>query len=81
MGTSNSSIKNEAQYEALIERGYSKEKSARIANTPDAGVKGGKAKDYEDRTKSDLYQQAKKVGIPGRSKMTKSELINALRNN
>lgn len=81
MGTSNSRLKNEAQYEALREKGYSKEKSARIANTPDAGVKGGKAKDYEDRTRSDLYNQAKKVGITGRSKMSKSELIKALRNN
>ncbi len=81
MATSGKRIKNEAQFEALIEKGYSKQKSARIANTPDAGEKGGKAKDYEDRTKSDLYQQAKKIGIPGRSKMDKSELINALRNN
>jgi hypothetical protein len=32
----------------LREKEYSKEKFARIANTPDAGVKGGKAKDYED---------------------------------
>lgn len=81
MGTSNSRLKNEAQYEVLREKGYSKEKSARIANTPNAGVKGGKAKDYEDRTRSDLYNQAKKVGITGRSKMSKSELIKALRNN
>ncbi|CAM4177912.1 Rho termination factor N-terminal domain-containing protein [Gillisia hiemivivida] len=81
MGTSNSRIKNEAQYEALRAKGYSEEMSARIANTPDAGEKGGKAKDYEDRTKSELYSQAKKVGIPGRSKMSKSELINTLRNN
>lgn len=81
MGTSNSRIKNEAQYETLRDKGYSKEKSARIANTPDAGIKGGKAIDYEDRTKTDLYNQAKKVGISGRSKMTKSELIYALRHN
>ena len=81
MGTSRSRIKNEAQYEALLDKGYSKEKSARIANTPDAGVKGGKAKDYEDRTKAEIYAQAKKVGIQGRSKMSKSELIHALRNN
>jgi len=81
MGTSNSRIKNEAQYEALRDKGYSKEKSARIANTSDAGVKGGKAKDYEDRTKAEIYSQAKKVGISGRSKMSKSELIQALRNN
>ena len=75
------SVKNEEQYEALRDQGYSKEKSARIANTPDAGEKGGKAEKYEDRTKEDLYQQAKKVGIDGRSKMNKKELIKALRNN
>jgi len=75
------SVKNEEQYEALRDQGYSKEKSARIANTPDAGKKGGKADKYEDRTKEDLYQQAKKVGIDGRSKMSKKELIKALRNN
>lgn len=74
-------IKNQDQYEALREQGYSKEKSARIANTEDSGEKGGVAKKYEDRTKEDLYQQAKKVGIEGRSKMTKTELIKALRNN
>ena len=36
-------IKNEDQYEALRDKGYSKEKAARIANTPNAGKKGGKA--------------------------------------
>jgi len=75
------SIKNEEQYEALREKGYSQQKAARIANTEDSGVKGGKAKPYEERTKEDLYEQAKKVGIEGRSKMTKKELISALRNN
>lgn len=74
------SIKNEEQYDALREEGYSKEKSARIANTKNAGKKGGKASDYEDRTKKELYDQAKKVGIDGRSKMNKSQLISALRN-
>ena len=75
------SVKNEDQYEALREQGYSKEKSARIANTQNAGKKGGKAKDYEDRTKEELYKQAQNVGIEGRSKMSKRELIEALRNN
>lgn len=75
------SVKNEEQYEALREKGYSKEKSARIANTPDSGEKGGKAEKYEERTKEELYQQAQKVGIEGRSKMSKKELIKALRNN
>ena len=77
----NPRIKNEEQYEALVEKGYSKEKSARIANTPDAGKKGGKAKKYEEWTKQELYEQAKNVGIQGRSKMAKKDLIHALRNN
>lgn len=74
-------IKNEDQYEALRDKGYSKEKAARIANTPNAGKKGGKASPYEEWTKDELYQQAKNVGIEGRSKMKKSELIKALRTN
>lgn len=74
------SIKNEDQYEALRDQGYSKEKSACIANTDNAGKKGGHAVPYEERTKEELYEQAKKVGIEGRSNMTKEELIDALRN-
>ncbi|WP_179333202.1 DUF7218 family protein [Winogradskyella costae] len=76
-----SRIKNEEQYEALRDKGYSKEKSARIANTPNAGKKGGEAKPYEDWTKDELYKQAKNVGIEGRSKMKKDELIQSLRTN
>lgn len=74
-------IKDEDKYQALLKKGYSKEKSARIANTPDSGKKGGNAKDYEDSSKKELYEKAKKVGIEGRSKMTKKELIHSLRNN
>lgn len=76
-----SRIKNEEQYEALRDKGYSKQKAARIANTEDAGKKGGKSKSYETRTKKELYNKAKELGIEGRSKMTKKELIEALRNN
>ncbi|NNF18520.1 MAG: Rho termination factor [Flavobacteriaceae bacterium] len=74
------SVKNEEQYEALRDKGYSKEKAARIANTEDSGVKGGHASKYEDRTKKELYEQAREIGIEGRSNMTKKELIKALRN-
>ncbi len=73
-------IKNEDQYEALRDKGASKEKAARIANSSNSGEKGGKAEKYEDRSKEDLYKKAKEVGIEGRSKMSKKELINALRN-
>jgi len=74
------SIKNDEQYEKLRKEGMSKEKAARIANTSNSGEKGGKAEKYEERTKEELYEQAKKVGIDGRSDMSKDELIKALRN-
>ncbi|MBD3631087.1 Rho termination factor N-terminal domain-containing protein [Cyclobacterium sp.] len=74
-------IKNEDQYEALRDQGYSKEKAARIANTPDnvAGKKGGKAPAYEEWTKEELYQKAREIGLSGISKLRKSELIEKLR--
>ncbi len=74
-------IKNDAVYEALIREGNSKQKAARIANTKNPGKKGGKADTYEDRTKKELYDKAKEVGIEGRSKMNKKELIYSLRHN
>lgn len=76
-----SSVKDDERYEALRREGASKEKAARIANAGgSASKKGGKAGRYEDRTKDDLMQEAKKVGIEGRSKMSKGELADALRN-
>lgn len=74
-------IKDKDQYEALRDKGYSKQKSARIANSQGAEKRGGKAGDYEDRRREDLYHEAKKVGIKGRSNMTKKELSHALRTN
>jgi hypothetical protein len=35
-------VKNEKQYEALKDKGMSKERAAKIANTPNASKQGGK---------------------------------------
>ena len=76
------SIKDDRQYEALRDQGASKEKAARIANSSRSKTakKGEKSPKYEDWNKQDLLKKAKEVGIEGRSKMDKKELIGALRN-
>ncbi|MER5220079.1 DUF7218 family protein [Streptomyces flaveus] len=74
-------IKDEKTYESMRREGASKEKAARIANSPTSSSrKGGKRGKYEEQSKSDVYEEAKKVGIKGRSSMSKDELIKALRN-
>ncbi|HEU4974863.1 MAG TPA: Rho termination factor [Baekduia sp.] len=79
-----SSVKDDRTYEALRDEGASKEKAARIANARAGGghpsEQGGKASKYEDRTKDELLDEARDIGIEGRSKMDKDELIDALRN-
>ncbi|MGO1520168.1 MAG: DUF7218 family protein [Sphingobacterium sp.] len=74
------SIKNNAQYEALRDKGMRKEKAARISNDPGSSVKGGKAGKLDERSKQALLEEAKKIGIKGRHDMKKSELIDAIRN-
>jgi hypothetical protein len=76
------SVKDDEQYEALRRQGESKEKAARIANSPrkSTAKKGGKSGSYEDWSKDDLQKRAGEIGIEGRSKMNKGELVNALRN-
>ena len=79
-----SSVKDDKTYEALREDGASKQKAARIANAKAGGgkpsQKGGEASKYEDQTKGELQKRAADIGIEGRSKMNKDELIDALRN-
>jgi hypothetical protein len=63
-----------------------------IANLPKAtrrelGKQGGRARKrggaagraLEDRNREQLYEQAKRLNVPGRSKMGKWELIEAIR--
>ena len=79
------SVKDDETYEALRREGASKEKAARIANAAagssrsSVGRRGGRAPSYEEMTKQQLYDRAKRVGIEGRSQMSKSELIDSLR--
>ena len=78
-------IKDEKTYRKLRGKGESKEKAARIANAAAGssaskiGRKGGKSGSYDDWSKADLVRRAKEIGIKGRSKMTKAELVKALR--
>jgi len=74
------SIKDDDTYEALRDDGASKEKAARIANAQGASKRGGKNPPYEEWTKDELYDRAQEIGIDGRSTLSKSELIDALRN-
>jgi len=76
------SVKDDERYERLREEGASKGKAARIANTgrSQSGKRGGGSPSYEDWSKEDLQDRARELGIEGRSKMNKGDLIDALRN-
>jgi Rho termination factor, N-terminal domain len=77
-----SQIKDDKRYEELRKRGAGKEKAARIANTGrrQASKRGGRSPAYEEWNKDDLYERAKEIGIEGRSRMSKGQLIDAIRN-
>jgi hypothetical protein len=80
------SVKDPELYESLRDDGASKEKAARIANAANntsrssVGKKGGRSGSYEDWTVKDLRKRAGELDIEGRSKMSKSDLVEALRN-
>lgn len=72
-------IKDDALFEALLAQGNSKEKAARIANAKANGSLSHNSVRLEDRTKDALMDEARRIGIAGRSQMTKAELIAAIR--
>ncbi len=60
------SVKNEKQYEALKKKGMSKERAARIANSPDASRHGGeKSGSGGDARQGGTTAQKKAAGRKG----------------
>jgi hypothetical protein len=80
------SVKDPELYESLRDDGAGKEKAARIANAAadtsrsEVGRRGGSSPAYEDWTKDGLLERARELDVRGSSSMTKSELVDALRN-
>ncbi|MBA2770091.1 MAG: hypothetical protein H0U35_13390 [Sporichthyaceae bacterium] len=61
-----SNIKNEKQYEALKDKGMSKSRAARIANSPDASKHGGqKSGSGGDSSQGGTTAQKKEAGREG----------------
>jgi hypothetical protein len=62
----NVAVKNEKQYEALKDKGMSKERAARIANSPDASKHGGqKSGSGGDSRQGGTTAQKKAAGRKG----------------
>jgi hypothetical protein len=70
-----------SEYHGLLKEGYSKIESARNTVSRDNDLRGEKNKPYNEWTKEELYQEAIKAGIPGRSYMNKKSLIKSLLKN
>ena len=54
-GKKKANVKNEKQYEALKDKGMSKERAAKIANSPGASSRGGK-KSHSSTSRSSSAQ-------------------------
>ena len=66
MPSKSANVKNPKQYEALKDKGMSKERAAKIANTPDASNKGGKASGKGGSSKQGgTTAQKKAAGLKG----------------
>ena len=58
------SVKDDNQYEGLRKKGMSKERAAKIANTPDASEKGGKS--FGQRQAAQGHEPGRDEGPEGR---------------
>jgi hypothetical protein len=58
-------VKNEKRYEALKDKGMSKQRAAKIANSPDASKHGGQSKKKRSSSQGGTTAQKKKAGRKG----------------
>ncbi|MGH3347205.1 MAG: DUF7218 family protein [Nocardioides sp.] len=66
MPNKSANVKNEKQYEALKDKGMSKERAAKIANSPGASKRGGKKSGSGgDSSQGGTTAQKKKAGRKG----------------
>jgi len=66
MPSKSANVKNEKQYEALKHKGMSKERAAKIANSPGASSRGGKKSGSGgDSSQGGTTAQKKKAGRKG----------------
>lgn len=77
MPSKQKNIKNEDQYESLKDKGMSKQRAAKIANSEGASHRGGKKSGSSGRKKSDSSQggthaQKKAAGRKGGKKSSNS---------
>ncbi len=73
MPKKSANVKNEKQYEALKDKGMSKERAARIANDPGSSKKGGKSSGKGgDSSQGGTTAQKKKAGRKGGKSASKS---------
>jgi hypothetical protein len=73
MPSKSSNVKNEKQYETLKDKGMSKERAARIANSEGASSRGGKSSGKGgDSSQGGTTAQKKKAGHKGGKAASKS---------
>jgi hypothetical protein len=66
MPSKSANVKNEKQYEALKDKGMSKQRAARIANSPGASSRGGKSSGSGgDSSQGGTTAQKKRAGRKG----------------
>jgi len=65
MPSKSANVKNEKQYEALKDKGMSKQRAAKIANSPDSSKHGGQSKKKSDSSQGGTTAQKKKAGRKG----------------